>query len=66
VNSFFTGEYDSVLFEATGEPTLIDASMGVVIQAKPLTELDRLSFVAGQIKKLHCVPKNKLKMTPTG
>ena len=66
INNFFTGEYDTVLFEATGEPTLVDAELGVYLQPKPLTELDRLCFVVAQLRKLHCLPKNKLKMTPTG
>ena len=66
INSFFTGEYDNVLYEASGEPQLIDADLGVYIQPKPVTELDRLSYVVAQIRRLHCVPKNRLKRTPTG
>jgi hypothetical protein len=66
INNFFTGEYDTVLFEASGEPELIDADLGVYIHPKPITELERLSYVVAQIRKLHCLPKNRLKLTPTG
>ena len=44
INNFFTGEYDTVLFEASGQPELIDAELGVYMQPKPITELDRLSY----------------------
>ena len=45
INTLFTGEFDQVLFQSDEPPTVIDAEMGVVMQAKPITELDRLSFV---------------------
>jgi hypothetical protein len=35
------------------------------LQPKPLTELDRLSYVVQQLQKISAVPKNRLKFTPT-
>lgn len=66
INNFFTGEYDTVLFEATGEPELIDGELGVYIYPKPITELERVSYVVSQIQTLCCRPKNRMKLTPTG
>ena len=45
INCFFTGEYDLVLMEGSGPTKVIDASKGIKVEPKPVTELDRLSFV---------------------
>jgi len=66
VNSLFTGEFDSVLFPATGAPTVVDAESGIQMQPKPLTELDRLSYVVGQLRSIFVCPKNRIKFVPTG
>ena len=66
INNFFTGEFDSVLFAASGKPTVVDAELGVFMQPKPITELDRLSWVLEQIEQKHAVPKGYIKMTPNG
>lgn len=49
INNLFTGEFDSVLFPGSGDPQVINAELGIVLQPKPLTELDRLSYVINQI-----------------
>jgi hypothetical protein len=49
VNNFFTGEFDSVLFPGSGAPKVIDAELGVILQPKALTELDRLAYVYEQM-----------------
>jgi hypothetical protein len=64
INTLFTGEFDTVLFANSAPPTVIDADMGVFMQAKPVTELDRLSFVYHQITLNQVVPKGQLKYTP--
>lgn len=43
LNTFFTGEFDNVLIEATGEGEVIDQDLGLVLPPKNVTELDRLS-----------------------
>lgn len=53
-----------MLFANTAAPVCVDAEMGVYMQAKPITELDRLSFVYQQISLNQVVPKGKLKYTP--
>ena len=53
-----------MLFANSAPPTVIDADMGVFMQAKPVTELDRLSFVYHQITLNQVVPKGQLKYTP--
>jgi len=45
INTFFTGEFDSVLFAKNGPARVIDEDMGIILPPKPLTELDRLSYV---------------------
>lgn len=45
INTLFTGEFDQVLFESSGPAHVIDEDMGLIMQSKPITELDRLSFV---------------------
>lgn len=49
LNTFFTGEFDNVLIEATGEPEVIDADLGLVMPPKNVTELDRLSVTVRTI-----------------
>jgi hypothetical protein len=66
INNFFTGEYDTVLFEATGEPQVIDHEQGIYLYPKPITELDRLSYVVDQLRNNFAVPKHRMKFTPTG
>ena len=53
-----------MLFANTAAPVCVDAEMGVYMQAKPITELDRLAFVYQQISLNQVVPKGKLKYTP--
>uniref|UniRef100_A0A7S3IPB2 Radial spoke head protein 9 homolog n=1 Tax=Strombidium inclinatum TaxID=197538 RepID=A0A7S3IPB2_9SPIT len=38
--------------------------MGIIMPPKPITELDRLSFVFNQIKQIFAVPKGFCKFTP--
>ena len=45
LNNLFTGEFDQVLFPSMAKPKVIDADMGIVMQPKPVTELDRLAYV---------------------
>lgn len=66
INTFFTGEYDNVLFEPSGSPQLIDHEQGIWLQPKPITELDRLSYVVNQLRNNFAVPKNRQKFTPNG
>lgn len=64
MTTFFSGEFDAILFEPSGDPELIDATRGIYMNPKPVTELDRLSFVVNQLKNNFAVPKTKLKFTP--
>ena len=64
INTLFTGEFDQVLFESSGPSKVIDENLGLVMQAKPVTELDRLSHVWYQIKDHQVYPKGYLKFTP--
>lgn len=64
INNFFTGEFDTVLFEATGQPVLVDHEQGIWMNPKPITELDRLSYVVHQLSLNFAVPRTKLKFTP--
>jgi len=43
---------------------VIDREMGLYLQPKPITELDRLTFVVRQIQDLTAVPKSFLKYIP--
>jgi hypothetical protein len=45
----FSGEFDTVLVQATGAPTIIDAEAGIILPPKNLTELDRLACTVKQI-----------------
>ena len=48
MKTYFTGEYDKILIEVAGaSPVVIDED--IVIPAKNVTELDRLSYVVHQI-----------------
>jgi len=66
INNFFTGEFDSVLFASSGKAECIDAELGVYMQPKPVTELDRLSFVVNKIQSRFVTPKGYAKHVPTG
>lgn len=44
----------------------MNADLGFKIEPKPVTELDRLSFVVNKIKKYFAVPKGSLKIIPSG
>lgn len=45
INTLFTGEFDQVLFKSSESPKVIDQDLGIVLQPKPVTELDRLAYV---------------------
>lgn len=65
LRTLFTGEFDSILFESTEAPKVIDAAHGIVLPPKHLTELDRLSFVVHEIDRAcFAVPTGALKYTP--
>lgn len=64
INTLFTGEFDQVLFESSAPPKVIDENMGLVMKAKPITELDRLAYVWSQIKDHQVYPKGYVKFTP--
>ena len=57
MKTYLTGEYDRVVFEGQGVGIVIDEDAGIVIPPKPITELDRLSFVVQTIEnQCHVVP----------
>lgn len=64
INTFFTGEFDQVLYEAKGEVQVIDPQVGLRMAPKPVTELDRLSFVMNRIANYFAIPKGFYKFTP--
>ena len=66
INNLFTGEFDSVLFQPSGQPKCIDGELGLYMQPKPITELDRLSYVVHQIINIVALPKMFLKYIPSG
>lgn len=66
INNFFTGEYDSVLYPGTGSAKVVDAELGVKIEPKPITELDRLAYVLSQIMENFAAPKGSHKVVPSG
>ena len=66
INNFFTGEYDTVLFASSDKPEVVDHARGIVMQPKPLTELDRLSYVVHQLASIYAVPKGSYKFVPSG
>ena len=67
INNLFTGEFESILFPGSGEPQVINAELGIVLQPKPITELDRLSFMVHQLEQSCFVsPRGKMKYVPSG
>jgi len=65
MNFYFTGEFDRTLLEGEGKPLLIDPAEGLVLPPKPITELDRLSYVVNQIENdCQVVPRGAFKFTP--
>jgi hypothetical protein len=52
------------LFASSGAAKVINEDMGLVMQAKPVTELDRLSHVWSQIADHRVYPKGRVKFTP--
>ena len=66
INNLFTGEFDQVLFESSEKPQVIDQDLGIVMQPKPITELDRLAYVVSQLQQNFAVPKGSMKHTPLG
>jgi len=66
LNVFFTGEHDKVIISTpVSAPVVIDEDEGLVIPAKQVTELNRLSYVIAQIEN-NCsvIPKGSFKFTP--
>jgi len=66
LNVFFTGEHDRIVIEAAATAqVVIDEDEGIVIPAKKVTELNRLSHVVHSIDA-NCavVPKGSYKFTP--
>ena len=66
MNVFFTGEHDRVVLDTPASAAVvIDEDQGIVIPAKNVTELNRLSQVVHSIE-LNCavVPKGSFKFTP--
>jgi len=66
MNNLFTGEFDSVLFQNTGNAKVIDEDLGIVMQPKPVTELDRLAYVVCELRRNFAVPKGSMKCVPQG
>lgn len=66
MNVYFTGEHDRVVIDApVSNPVVIDEDEGIVIPAKNVTELNRLSLVVYSIESnCACVPKGSFKFTP--
>jgi radial spoke head protein 9 len=64
LNVFFTGEHDRVVLDAPATATVV-IDEDLVIPAKNVTELNRLSQVVHSIE-LNCavVPKGSFKFTP--
>lgn len=66
LNVYFTGEHDRVVIDAAASnPVVIDEDEGIIIPAKRVTELNRLSQVVYSIESnCACVPKGSFKFTP--
>ena len=64
INSLFTGEFDQVLFPGTGQSKVIHEDMGLSMHPKPVTELDRLSYVWKHVADHFVFPKGYVKYTP--
>lgn len=54
------------MFASSGNRECIDAENGIYMEAKPITELDRLVYVINQIAQLYCVPKGSILVVPSG
>lgn len=66
MNVYFTGEHDRVVIDQQiNAPVVVDEEDGIVIPAKMVTELNRLSHVVYSIEN-NCavVPKGSFKFTP--
>ena len=66
LNVYFSGEHDRIVIEAAATAqVVIDEDAGIVIPAKQVTELNRLSQVVNSIEN-NCavVPKGSFKFTP--
>ena len=48
MRTYFTGEYDRVLIQVSGQPIVIDED--IVIPPKSVTELDRLTYIVYTIE----------------
>ena len=55
-----------MLFQSSEKPQIIDQELGIVMQPKPVTELDRLAYVAQQLQQNFAVPRGSMKHTPLG
>ena len=64
INTLFTGEFDQVLFPGTGQSKVIHEDMGLSMHPKPVTELDRLSYVWKHVADHFVFPKGYAKYTP--
>ena len=63
MRTYFTGEYDRVLIQVSGQPIVVDED--IVIPPKPVTELDRLAYVVYTIEdQSQVVPKSSYKFSP--
>ena len=66
MNVFFTGEHDRIVIDAPSSGQIIvDEDEGIIIPAKQVTELNRLSHVVHSIEN-NCssIPKGSYKFTP--
>ena len=66
MNTLFTGEYDQVLLPGSGAAKVVDHEMGIKLDTKPVTELDRLAYVISKISENVAAPKNAFKLVPAG
>jgi len=65
MRTLFSGEFDTVVFESSEAPKVIDAAHGIILPAKHLTELDRLAYVVREIdRSCSVIPSGALKYTP--
>lgn len=65
MTTYLSGEYDKVLIETGNGPVVVDADAGIVIPAKHVTELDRVSYIVHTVENdCQVVPKSSYKYTP--
>lgn len=69
INTLFTGEHDNILAQQDGESKELfldeDDALPIIIKPKPITELDRLSYVVNRIEaECHIIPVGSVKFTP--